>query len=465
MTSRMKPLRRTWLRRIGAALGAASLFCLVWLAAVSTRKAGRTVDYSGLANERLEGVAEADRAWPTYDRAATALKAASNAEFAGTGPSDAKWPAYLEWVRSQRPTLDAARAAMRLPSLGLAMTSTSKPLLLEAMGAVAPVRAITRAMAADATLAADEGDWPRAVDTAQALVDLATQVHGAKGSLVEQLLALALFEQAGVLLTDLATRRDIPGEALTALADVAASAPETFRLHVAGERPYVLDSLQHMFGEPGFGGGHLTREAVSMARQTADTTSRASRAGGGAPAESLLGWPTIAVQVLGPTHDEAIAHAEALLEAIEREPPTPRWQRRESPRPSLPEMKYESMLAPLTALSGTRNSGSPTDLLSLRYAAARTLIALRRAVLAGVAPTSIAELAPRFIASEPLDPFDGKPLRWTVTDDAIHVYSIGPDLDDDGGRPCADTRWQDLVVPESEKAPVDGDAVVIRMQR
>ena len=33
------------------------------------------------------------------------------------------------------------------------------------------------------------------------------------------------------------------------------------------------------------------------------------------------------------------------------------------------------------------------------------------------------------------DPFDGKPLKWTETDDALVLYSIGPDRKDDGGRP------------------------------
>ncbi|NQT12655.1 MAG: hypothetical protein HQ582_07900 [Planctomycetes bacterium] len=33
------------------------------------------------------------------------------------------------------------------------------------------------------------------------------------------------------------------------------------------------------------------------------------------------------------------------------------------------------------------------------------------------------------------DPFDGKPLKWILTDEAIILYSIGPDLTDDGGKP------------------------------
>jgi len=35
----------------------------------------------------------------------------------------------------------------------------------------------------------------------------------------------------------------------------------------------------------------------------------------------------------------------------------------------------------------------------------------------------------------PPDPFDGKPLKWKQTDDALVLYSVGPDLTDDGGAP------------------------------
>ncbi len=50
-------------------------------------------------------------------------------------------------------------------------------------------------------------------------------------------------------------------------------------------------------------------------------------------------------------------------------------------------------------------------------------------------PESLAALVPEFIESVPLDPFDGHPLRYRRTDTGFVVYSIGHDLDDDGGNP------------------------------
>ncbi len=44
------------------------------------------------------------------------------------------------------------------------------------------------------------------------------------------------------------------------------------------------------------------------------------------------------------------------------------------------------------------------------------------------------------------DPFDGKPLKWTSTDEALVLYSVGPDRKDDGGKPFdRETRTGDLI--------------------
>jgi serine/threonine protein kinase len=48
-------------------------------------------------------------------------------------------------------------------------------------------------------------------------------------------------------------------------------------------------------------------------------------------------------------------------------------------------------------------------------------------------PSSLGELKSDFLNKMPFDPFDGKPLRYRVLPDGIVVYSIGPNLQDDGG--------------------------------
>jgi hypothetical protein len=48
-------------------------------------------------------------------------------------------------------------------------------------------------------------------------------------------------------------------------------------------------------------------------------------------------------------------------------------------------------------------------------------------------PSEVAELVPKFLPKTPIDPYDGKPLRLRRDQVGIVIYSIGPDLQDDGG--------------------------------
>lgn len=48
-------------------------------------------------------------------------------------------------------------------------------------------------------------------------------------------------------------------------------------------------------------------------------------------------------------------------------------------------------------------------------------------------PGKIDDLVPGYLLVAPVDPFDGKPLRFKSGDDKIVFYSVGPDASDDGG--------------------------------
>jgi hypothetical protein len=68
----------------------------------------------------------------------------------------------------------------------------------------------------------------------------------------------------------------------------------------------------------------------------------------------------------------------------------------------------------------------------LRCAAA--MLAVERFRLArGRWPDRLEELVPAQLAAVPLDPFDGRPLRYCRLADGVVIYAIGPDGKDDGG--------------------------------
>jgi hypothetical protein len=69
-----------------------------------------------------------------------------------------------------------------------------------------------------------------------------------------------------------------------------------------------------------------------------------------------------------------------------------------------------------------------------RLRLAQTAVALERFRAANNHyPDSLNELAPKFLAAVPSDPFDGQPLRYRKSVEGYLLYSVGPDLKDDSG--------------------------------
>jgi hypothetical protein len=65
---------------------------------------------------------------------------------------------------------------------------------------------------------------------------------------------------------------------------------------------------------------------------------------------------------------------------------------------------------------------------------ARTALGVGRFRLAeGRLPESLEALVPKFIEAVPIDPFDGKPLRYKRLEKGYTIYSVGEDGEDNGG--------------------------------
>lgn len=52
----------------------------------------------------------------------------------------------------------------------------------------------------------------------------------------------------------------------------------------------------------------------------------------------------------------------------------------------------------------------------------------------GMLPTRLAELTPKYLPVPLPDPYSGEPLRYLPSGDTFLLYSIGPDLEDNGGQ-------------------------------
>jgi hypothetical protein len=50
-------------------------------------------------------------------------------------------------------------------------------------------------------------------------------------------------------------------------------------------------------------------------------------------------------------------------------------------------------------------------------------------------PSILAECDPKFLSVQPVDPFSGKPLVYRQEGNGFVLYSIGENMNDDGGKP------------------------------
>ena len=97
---------------------------------------------------------------------------------------------------------------------------------------------------------------------------------------------------------------------------------------------------------------------------------------------------------------------------------------------------FTRMLVP--ALSAAAKHAAEAD---ARHQLACTALAVEKyRAKTGQPPARLDDLAPDYLDSVPVDPFDGKPLRMAVSQGGILLYNIGPDLKDEGGAPWDDEK-------------------------
>ena len=74
--------------------------------------------------------------------------------------------------------------------------------------------------------------------------------------------------------------------------------------------------------------------------------------------------------------------------------------------------------------------------------ATMTVCALRGFTLThGKPPERLSELVPEFLASVPIDPFDGKPMRYRREGDGWVLWSVGSDRKDDNAE-CHEYKYR-----------------------
>lgn len=91
----------------------------------------------------------------------------------------------------------------------------------------------------------------------------------------------------------------------------------------------------------------------------------------------------------------------------------------------------------------------------------------------GQYPAAVEELTPDYLPEVPIDGFTGEPMKYVRTDDGCKMYSLGPDMIDDGGFNYDDVRTmggdsekdEDFDDVRPEDIPEDADDIVIELGR
>jgi len=136
---------------------------------------------------------------------------------------------------------------------------------------------------------------------------------------------------------------------------------------------------------------------------------------------------------------DTLDYMEDCIEAAKL-PPMERLKRFRQIRDEIQQLSFLHVMIKMTGPAMTRVAE-----LDLRARAhldlARTALAIERYRLAtGKVPEQLEELVPQYLEQVPVDPFDGRPIRYRRTDPGYLLYSVDTDGQDHGGRERSDAQ-------------------------
>ncbi|HEX5447181.1 MAG TPA: hypothetical protein VFW87_25425, partial [Pirellulales bacterium] len=129
-----------------------------------------------------------------------------------------------------------------------------------------------------------------------------------------------------------------------------------------------------------------------------------------------------AFQTSGPDLSNAVADIENEVTQLANEP--------------LASLRYPISMASFGWIQG--GAMSENTAIAGRDSARVALAIERYRLRHGAPPKALDALAPELLPEVPLDPFDGKPLRYRVDEDGYRIYSVGLDGIDQGGQTSAE---------------------------
>lgn len=417
------------------------------------------VDYLALARALAPAPEGSERAWPIYRSALAILKAEERWIFdtlpgaeRKDGPLAALDPTSEAWRRTERALevrareLASLREASRLESLGITL-GTLEPgdeevfdtsvmhivpaidgraaLFEQLLPHCAELRRASRWLAADAVHAAARGDGDRTAQDVAAMLGLARQTR--RPFLVEQLVSFAIASSAFEAVQEVLDRW--PGALTDAQlaridSDLARYTDDLLTVRFDAEMYGLEDMLQRAFTDDGTGDGHMTAAAMRGVWRSNEVDEML---------ELVLAPTELLAAASRRETRERFEQDFAFAERIQQLRP---WQwpddgGRRGASSSARGGRGFAMLN-LADASGAPRSVVAAHTARVRRDICRTVVALHRFRAAeGAWPTTLESLIGRWLDAVPLDPFDGKPLRYELREGQPTLWSVGVDRRDD----------------------------------
>lgn len=330
---------------------------------------------------------------------------------------DVSDPELKKFFQQQAPTLSLLHEAAELPACQFPTTSAI-PDVDELMEVVYPMREAAELLQLHAHVSAATGDMQAAMRDVQTTYRLAEHERSHL-LLVSLLVSYAIDSMAQATLQQLLSDREPTLEELSPLKFETGYSrtrflartfrmEEAFGLHsfsrLQSDKSYQI-ALARMMGLPGKSHGILHRSLLSFYRIFM--------------MEEDMKVYRVSVGKI--TRLTSLPYQQAS-------------QASEDMRISM-EQNHDGIMAQMIipALGATFNNSASAAAWHLT---AETAVAVHRfRAEEGKLPQTLQELVPKYLPAVPLDPFDEQPLRWKITDDDWVVYSIGENLQDDGGEP------------------------------
>lgn len=434
------------------------VFYLVWF---SLGRPTVRIDYLQMLNDKARPqVADADNAWPQYEKAIDLFVKKSEDMFNITGRfkelSAQDQQKIRQWVTANQPAWDQVVAAtgksycFRNYTLG---ENAARPILLGVMlPHISEVRDLARVGQQLAQIQVTDGQSDKAIGTCLVMIRQGKQWMG-QATLIEYLVGIAIGSMGQEELTRVLAQSPQNAESLAKIRGELASiwSGEYPKFSFEWERLTFLDAVQNIFTEGGPGGGHLSPRAMTLFGQIMDDPMPIPIAA------------SMALVHAGRT--ETVERGNEIYKALEDSIAYTPWQRK-TQNLRLPEQLVEKLSSRRFAL--LRSFVPALSKAIERYYRSKVSTEATKTIVAileykagkGRWPETLGELkSTGFLSTVPMDPYSDGPLMYRRDGESFTLYSRGCDLDDDGGKIVAGDLWGENAGGQHGPDGPDGDRV------